>query len=438
VAIKTNLLDPKFMKVVDVIIIGAGVAGLSAAKVLREAGKKIVILEARSRIGGRIFTKRQVRFPHAIELGAEFIHGLPEKTMDLLPKLNEVVYQVADINHQLKTQSLFCIEKVWEDVIEVFDAINRNKKDETFAEYLEKSRFHPEKKKMAKLFVEGFNAADSTIVSSHSVKPLAKELEDDGTKMFRFLNGYDCIVSGLASNNKCIHLNSIVNHVRWKKNLVEISTTAGKKWKAKKLIISVPLGVLKAKPDEKGYIQFEPPLLEKEKALEKFEMGSVVKVILIFNKDFWKKWQEREPKTNFVRFGPTNPFQVIWNFSPIQAPIITAWAGGPNAKELTEMTNKKVLQKALSSVALAYKMSSNFVKQTLVTHYYHNWAKDPFTRGAYSYPKVGGVIYQKQLAIPEKQTLYFAGESMNLDGQTGTVEAAILSGQEVAEKILRK
>jgi len=101
------------------------------------------------------------------------------------------------------------------------------------------------------------------------------------------------------------------------------------------------------------------------------------------------------------------------------------------------MTDGRIIDKAVESLASLLGLEKNRLTSQLNTAYLHNWDTDPFSRGAYSYVKVGGEGCQATLAAPIAKTLFFAGEHTDTTGHNGTVHGAIASGQRAAKQILK-
>ena len=285
----------------DTVIIGAGAAGLTAARELSLAGQKLIILEARDRIGGRILTHHDLLSSIPIELGAEFIHGEPKETWDIVNNSHLPVYQSADNhwtfqNDRLEQRSFWSeIEKITEQM-KKFDGQDISLKD--FLTRCCQGKEWEEKKSLALAYFEGF---DAVLPEKAGIRALLKADESSAEinmdKSFRMVTGYDGLIerlwSGVSSNNAKLYTSTIAKKVLWKRDQVEIqahrqSDSQILSIKAKRLLITVPLGVLKASRENVAAINFEPALAEKEEALSKIEMGHVVKIILRFRERFWE------------------------------------------------------------------------------------------------------------------------------------------------------
>ena len=206
-------------------------------------------------------------------------------------------------------------------------------------------------------------------------------------------------------------------------------------------MLTVPLGILKLAPGDKGAIQFDPPLPpEKVKALDKLDMGEVIRVVLQFHERFWENIRPNSKNTlanmSFL-FSEDDWFPTWWTTMPEKYPIITGWAPFLSGRRLSGRDRSFVTQKAIQSLAPALGVNLEIVERSLEGAYVHDWQSDPFSRGAYSYGKVGAGEAQQILARPLEDTLFFAGEATDISGNNGTVHGAIASGKRAADEILK-
>lgn len=403
----------------DVIIIGAGAAGLAAARDL--AGKRIAIVEARDRVGGRIHTLHPNDLALPIELGAEFIHGEAEATFSIVESAALLAYQLPDDHWWSRDGELEEID-FWEELEQLLAKIPKGKRDQSFDDFLRAQRVSPRVRDLACGFVEGYHAAHAERISAQSLR--TSDGETTAQKQFRIANGYDSLIAWLragVSDPHSLRLGTPVSEVRWKKGEVEV-ITAKETLRARAALITVPLGVLKG-----NALRFVPELGEKKKAIDKLEVGHVVKIVFRFREPFWNG------PFNFVhsndRFMPT-----WWTCAPARAPLLTGWAGGHAAEALLAVGEEAMMERALDSLARIFGVKRSLLDRTLVGTWTHDWQRDPFSRGAYSYSGVGGVDAHKALAKPVQSTLFFAGEATNGE-QTGTVAGAIVSGRAAARRI---
>jgi monoamine oxidase len=431
----------------DVIVIGAGAAGLAAAAALGRAGHSVLVLEARDRIGGRIWTRLEPGLTVPIELGAEFIHGNSPETSALLRQAGAAAVDISGEHWSLtegrlqqRTESL--LDKV-RAALEAADVLA--KPDMSLESFLadDAGRTLPEEARaLARAFVSGFDAGDPQLVSLHSV---AEEWRSGGmldSSQSRPRGGYRTALLALAaaldSSRVHLQLQTVVTAVRWSARSVEIDGRwLGQPYRAtaRKAIVTVPLDVLKAAADEPGAISFAPPLDAKQAALAHLLSGPVLKVVLHFRRPFWEERDGgRYADASFFQ-ASGKVFPTFWTALPARAPLLNAWVGGPAAARLCELTDAQIIRQALDCVGVIFSGGDGVLE--LQAAYVHNWTRDPYARGAYSYVAAGGGNARDVLATPVGGTLFFAGEATETTGEATTVTGALRSGVRAALEVSR-
>lgn len=439
----------------DVVIIGAGVAGLAAARELHDAGLRVAVLEARDRIGGRIVTHREPGITDPIELGAEFIHGDADETQAVLDEAGLRSVDIEGRRFESRAGRLRVADDFWQRLHRVMRLLpTAVRDDETFREFLNRrpgGRREAHNRRLALQFVEGFMAADPDRVSSHSMAGTDDPTGDPAAqRMGRVVDGYDRVVEALAKPlARFIRLSTLVTRVRWKPGRVEIeSRSAGDGRKrptvrAARAIVTVPLGVLQAPFGAFGSIDFDPPLDGKARAIAGMAMGSIMRVVLRFKTRFWteKSLAARAglPSLESLTFiqSDDDDFPVWWTQYPLRAPMFVGWRGGPKARALDRLSPVELTDRAVTALARTWRLPPRRLEALLAGSWSHYWDNDPLSRGAYSYQLVGGTTAPTELARPLRGTLYFAGEATAPDGRLGTVDGAIASGQRAARQVRR-
>lgn len=426
----------------DVIIIGAGAAGLAAARELSAAQLKVIVLEARDRIGGRIHTHFD-KWP--IELGAEFVHGKPPETLAIAERAHLKLQSIPNLHWHFHDGVLTKSGEFWSKVEDVMDAMSRydgqDQTFETFLDHYQRANQIEDIRSIATLYVEGFHAAHADRISVHGLNKTneaAGEIDDD--KQFRVENGYDRIAQALhdeaVDSGATFRLSATVEEVNWKRTEVTVVTTTSQQFKARCLLVTLPLSLLQT-------VRFVPALTEKRNAADKLAMGGVIKVMLRFREPFWEELsvpgEDENPDDlkdlTFIH-APAELLPTWWTQFPVRTPVLAGWAGGTRAEKLSDESDDALLDHALESLTHIFAVSKGVLEESLAEFYTHNWQRDPLAAGAYSYIPVGGVDAQAQLARPVEDTIFFAGEATNEVGHHGTVHGALATGIRAAKEIL--
>jgi len=434
----------------DVVVVGAGAAGLAAAERLSAAGLSVVVLEARSRAGGRIFTRRVHGWPLPIELGAEFVHGRSDELFEIAREASLLIDRLPD-SHLLATGSGF---RSQHDLRNRFDAVTRRMRtdgrDRSVAEFLRSSRgISAAERRVAAAMIQGYHAAILDRASEHAFSTRGEPRPSaPGEMQFRVLSGYDGVIDWLRSRldpKYCsIRFSTAVRRIRWRRGSVEVATAGSGVVRARHAIVTVPVGVLKRLPDGSSGVEFDPDPPDQRRAVEKIEMGNAVKVVLLFRRPFWEetraaeRLRAREPENSEIAFLHSwdAAFPTWWTAAPTQVPMITGWAGGPAATALTPLRKRRILDRAVETLGSLFELPTATVRRLRIAGHFHDWSADPYARGAYSYEGVGGASAPDVLARPIAGTLHFAGEATDRT-QSGTVPGAIASGRRAAHQILR-
>ena len=393
-------------------IIGAGAAGLAAAAELKRAGRSVVVLEARSRTGGRCWTRRLPGLAVPVELGAEFIHGRPQATLDLLAAAGVPGVESTRTQQLLWHDRLRAINAFAEAQKAVKGAGMLKTKDLSFNEFLKRRKAPRLTKRIATMMVQGFDAADPAEASARDiVDEWADALQ---ASQMRPQGGYGPLLELLAQGLD-IRLRTPVREIRWRRGAVEVDGI-----RARRAIITLPLGVMQS-----GDVVFSREI-GKESALAQLASGPVIRVAMQFREAFWEK---RCPGAAFYH-SPDAAFPTFWTPLPMRAPLLTAWAGGPKAGAMTGSSRKDLLKLALRSVRSVFGRIPT-PEASLV----QDWTADPYARGGYSYVRVNGQRARAALRRPVENTLYFAGEATSSD-EGGTVGGALASGMRAARECL--
>jgi monoamine oxidase len=411
----------------SVVIVGGGIAGLTAGVELLSLGWRVTILEAKHRLGGRIHTIRSGNTP--VELGAEFVHGDNPALRDFIDQAELSTQTVKDKNQVFRDGRLQPVA-LWDRISEIMRRIDPDAPDEPFATFVQRVLTSPEDRELALGFVQGFNAADPARVSAHAL--LRSEISAEksgGSQQARLRPGYGALVQWLATRVREhggeIRTGTAAGAIDWKPHHVEVlADQQGRRQRftADAALITLPLGVLKT-----GAFKFKPSLSRKNEAIANLLFGNVRRVTLVFREPWWP-----EHDLGFVH-SFSEPLPTWW--SDPRGPVLTGWAGGPLAGALVNRSEHELGILAIEILAKIFSESRSALHQRLLQIHTHDWAMDPHVRGAYSYVPVLGLDLPKVLAEPIDETLFFAGEATVMDAQMGTVFGAVESARRAVKEM---
>jgi monoamine oxidase len=425
----------------DVIVIGAGAAGLAAARSLAGRSLRVILLEARDRVGGRVWSQASKQADVATELGAEFVHGPARETMALLRAAGIAALDTGDESWICSDDGRLLRNSIdFASASTIFEPARELQRDESVDQFLRRFDDDDAKRPLADLaraFAEGFDAADPAIASARAIADEWRSGVDFAST--RPLGGYrpifDRLHDACTAAGVHIFLSTVVRRVSWSRGAVDVdaigSDGRSQTADARAAVVTLPAGVLKHQGDQNGVV-FDPDLpAEKRDALRSIEMGSAVKVALWFRTAFWEQLLDGRYRDGAFFRCPGHSFPTYWTQFPLRSKLAVAWTGGPKAVALRGVSQPERVERALDGfgamfgeLALARKEFERGVT--------HDWDLDPFSRGAYSYVAVGGGNARALLGAPVDETLFFAGEAISDDGQGGTVNGALETGERAA------
>lgn len=428
----------------DVMILGAGAAGLAAARRLVRENLKIVMIDARDRLGGRIHTIDAPGFPMPIDLGAEFVHGSPPETWELIRAGHLLTYEIAEHHWHFIDGRLQPADDFWERIDKILGKMDERAPEQTFSDFLKTCCPEADKatRDMAIAFIEGFNAARADRISTTALAFEQKAADEiDETSQYRIVGGYAPMIAWMEnalSGVVDVRLNTRVRELKWKKGEAVAICDTGPEIRASRAIVTLPLPAL-----QKDEVKFSPPLPAKRDAARKLEMGPIVKLLINFREAFWEREKipnakgEKLPPLTFMH-STSASVPTWWTQLPIKTTVLTGWAGGPKADALSHRKPEEVLSKGLDSIAEMTGFSRNEIESLVQGYRIADWQADPYSSGAYSYVPVKAGDARKELAAPVEETLFFAGEATHFEGQSGTVAGALATGTRAAEELIRQ
>lgn len=418
-----------------ILVLGAGLAGLAAAQELKKQGHDVIVIEARNRIGGRIWTSHTwADMP--LDLGATWIHGVKGNPITELanqtkaPRLFTYYQKTNTYNSQglllseTEANLLENLKQQIEDLIESAQAqdqdISIRQAIEPLLKGIDKSS---ETYKLINFVLNGTieqeYAGSSEQLSSHWYDS-SKEFSGDDAF---FVNGFDNIIDFLAKD-LTIELEQIVKEIDWQQNQMRVVTQKSVFF-ADKVIVTVPLGVLKA-----HHIKFIPELpINKQNAISKLGMGVLNKCYLRFKQAFWPTdidWLE-SIANNHGEWVEWVSFMRTTNM-----PILLGFNAANRGKQIESLTNQEIVQSAMQTLKAIF--GSDIPDP--ISYQITRWSSDPFTFGSYSFNALGSTPTMRQhLAKPLENKLFFAGEATHQD-YFGTAHGVYLSGLRAAQEVI--
>jgi monoamine oxidase len=412
----------------DVLVIGAGMAGLAAARTLVEEGYSVIVLEARDRIGGRVHTDYEIAdFP--VELGGEFLHGQNITTWDELERygFDYAEDDQQDILVQFRGRPARpAPQELWDIIDDLWDRAEAWIEDEE------------DDAPITELIPNSVSADMRHLLNSTLGPDYGTDLENlgiygfieqsyrgDGEEDYRLREGYSALAAAMADGLD-IRLNHVVSEVRWDDEGVKIVTTENQRFEAYYAIITLPLGVLQA-----GDVEFSPELPAwKRAAIRELGVGHVNKILLKFRES---------PFDNEARSLISEGSSEYWwraGFGSIRDRTVwMALVSGAAAEAHANLHDEEIIRAALEDLSKAFEMDADELQDLLEIGRVIRWSTEPYSKIGYSYVPVEAYGYRADLAESVDDTLFFAGEASH-ERRAATVHGALETGFRAAEEIM--
>lgn len=424
-----------------IIVVGAGTSGLSCAQSLQTAGQKVCILEAQSRIGGRIHSQQHADL--TFDLGASWIHGIEDNPIWQITQQNHIetkvfnylesdfyhaggraftqaeqqafLHYIKHVEHGFSSSQAANAALALEDILSQLsvpdDSFSKAQLDDLTRSYFERFANDPFATTLNRLSThfadyEGYFAGDEVI----------------------FPQGYAQIIEALAQDLE-VHCNIQIQRIIRHAKHVELIDQHGHQHLAKQVIVTVPLGVLKQQQ-----IQFQPILPDRlQQAINHSGFGSFNKVFVEFEQALPLQQTSRANNHSIFYFHD----QVCYNLLDLsviyQKPVYLFLFGGPQSEWIDQAPDEDVWLMIRSSLV------DNFADIPIQAKNIHitRWGVDPYSYGSFSFPlpEHSAALSQAFLQSIDQQ-LYFAGEHCH-ELYAGTVHGAYLSGLETAGRVLQ-
>ncbi|HTQ32631.1 MAG TPA: NAD(P)/FAD-dependent oxidoreductase [Stellaceae bacterium] len=414
------------------LVIGAGAAGLVTARELARAGKRVTILEARDRCGGRIWPLPETEFGYRAEAGPEFIHGAAAVTTALVREAGLTLRPRGGTRWTVRNGAWSRSDPAMPHAGEFYRALDKVTVDLPIAEFLETQFGAPrydELRRRITRTVEGYDAADPHRASTLALR---EEWSAPDGQHGRIVEGYGALIDYLAADSRrqgaALHFGAEVRTIEAAGEGIVARCRDGAAFAADAAVLAVPLPILRE-------ITLPPPAQARAAAAADIGYGNVVKLLFRFATAWWADHAGRDlADLSFLLSDAAVP--TWWTQYPTGHPVLTGWYAGPKADRVAALGETDLVEMGLASLAEIFARPVDRLRDDLFAARAINWGNDPFARGAYSYATPRTRAAQRALQQWDGGPILFSGEALHIGPDIGTVEAAFAIGRDTAQAIL--
>ena len=418
-----------------ILIVGAGAAGLMAGRELARAGKRVTIIEARDRCGGRIDPLPAEIFGYPAEGGAEFVHGAAPVTRAVMREAGLALAPRVGTRWSTRGGGALSPDTfALPDAGRFYQALGEVTADLPVGEFLDTHFAGPQYTALRRSIirtVEGYDAADPRRMSTLALREewMARDDGEHG----RLAKGYGALIDYLAAecrrHGAALHLGAAVTAIEESGGGIAASCRNGAVFAGDAAILTVPLPLL-------SEIALPPAARQQAAAAADIGYGNVVKILFRFATKWWAGHGDHNlGDLSFLVSDAIVP--TWWTQHPQEQPVLTGWYAGPKADTVSSLTEAELVDMGLASLAAIFDLPGDRLRGGLVASRAINWGNDPFARGAYSYATPSTRAAHSVLKDTDRSAVFFSGEALYAGADMGTVEAALAIGADTAQAILR-